>query len=602
MSHEAIRLVIWDLDETFWRGILSEGGVREYVRAHHDIVVDLARRGIVSSICSKNDRDAVEAILREHDLWDYFVFPSINWEPKGPRIADLVEKIGLRAPTVLFIDDNPGHRAEAAAAVPGLQIADETYIAGMLANPLLMGKDDCELSRLKQYKVLEARRRDEQAVGGANHDFLRNSYICVEFEYNVAAHIDRAIELVNRTNQLNYTKRHLPEDLAMARAALREELRGFGDQAALIRVTDRYGDYGYCGFYLRKNGQGGGPGSLTHYCFSCRTLGMFVEQWVFEHLGRPGLNVVGAVLTDLSQPRDIDWIRMKGAGDRTTEQQRPIPEVKLRGGCEIDALSHYFTAYAETCSREGSIDRGSFFILRDCSHHLVSPTAPPIEDDFLVLAETCGFTREDFDSEIFAPCSTGSLIVYSCWGDIREAYRHKRTGRLLTVCLAGLYEDVTKLSRKKIAALLARQDLSSTDCQRIYRAVDALQQTAEFTGHLREHEVKQNLHRLFTAMPAGCKIAVLAVDEFVKEKSGPPVKNPVAEAYNRWLREAAALPEIKLFSISDYLKSEEERLYTAHFDRIVYFRLASAIIEWATERIEAARPAVERQDALRPAH
>lgn len=51
---EPIRLVIWDLDETFWRGTLTEGGISEYVREHHDTVIELARRGI-TSICSKND-------------------------------------------------------------------------------------------------------------------------------------------------------------------------------------------------------------------------------------------------------------------------------------------------------------------------------------------------------------------------------------------------------------------------------------------------------------------------------------------------------------------------------------------------------------------
>jgi hypothetical protein len=48
---ETIKLVIWDLDETFWRGTLDEGGITQYVQAHHDIVVELAQRGIMSSIC-----------------------------------------------------------------------------------------------------------------------------------------------------------------------------------------------------------------------------------------------------------------------------------------------------------------------------------------------------------------------------------------------------------------------------------------------------------------------------------------------------------------------------------------------------------------------
>src|SRR6476620_5521637 len=92
---EPIRLVIWDLDETFWRGTLTEGGIHEYVQAHHDIVIELAKRGIISSICSKNDYETAEKILKEYAIWDYFVFPSLDWTPKGPRLQALIEDIQL---------------------------------------------------------------------------------------------------------------------------------------------------------------------------------------------------------------------------------------------------------------------------------------------------------------------------------------------------------------------------------------------------------------------------------------------------------------------------------------------------------------------------
>jgi hypothetical protein len=176
----------------------------------------------------------------------YFVFPSIDWEPKGPRLARLVENVGLRPPTVLFIDDNPSDRAEAMAAVPGLRVADVSYIAEMLADPLLRGKDDAELQRLKQYKLLERRKRDERAASGANGDFLRASDIRVE--YYVAKHIDRAIELISRTNHLNYTERRLPDDPAEARTALLEQLQDYIHQAAVVRLSTALAITGFAGF------------------------------------------------------------------------------------------------------------------------------------------------------------------------------------------------------------------------------------------------------------------------------------------------------------------------------------------------------------------
>ena len=114
---EAVRLVIWDLDDTFWHGTVTEGG-HTYNQSTHDIVIELARRGIMSSICSKNDLAVAQPILEQAGIWDYFIFPSINWDPKGPRIAALIEAVQLRPETVLFIDDNPGNIQQALHFTP----------------------------------------------------------------------------------------------------------------------------------------------------------------------------------------------------------------------------------------------------------------------------------------------------------------------------------------------------------------------------------------------------------------------------------------------------------------------------------------------------
>uniref|UniRef100_UPI003F95075C HAD-IIIC family phosphatase n=1 Tax=Roseiarcus sp. TaxID=1969460 RepID=UPI003F95075C len=132
---EAIRLVIWDLDETFWKGTLTVGGI-QYDEISHDIVIELSHRGIINSICSRNDFDSVAKILQERGIWDYFVFPSVDWTPKGQRIRRIVEAVQLRPETVLFIDDNPMNRAEALQAVPGLQVACENRVQELLSDPV----------------------------------------------------------------------------------------------------------------------------------------------------------------------------------------------------------------------------------------------------------------------------------------------------------------------------------------------------------------------------------------------------------------------------------------------------------------------------------
>ena len=49
---EKIKLIIWDLDDTFWKGTLSEGGVI-IPDEHINLIKNLTDAGIVNSICSK---------------------------------------------------------------------------------------------------------------------------------------------------------------------------------------------------------------------------------------------------------------------------------------------------------------------------------------------------------------------------------------------------------------------------------------------------------------------------------------------------------------------------------------------------------------------
>jgi FkbH-like protein len=252
-AREPVRLVVWDLDDTFWRGTLTEGGISEYIQEHHDAVIELARRGIMSSICSRNDPDEVLPILEDKKILEYFIFPSISWHPKGERLASLVETVQLRPASVMFIDDNPGNLAEAGAKVPGIQVEGVDFIGRMLKDPRFKGKNDSRLTCLAQYKLLETRKRDEVQHSGDNSEFLRSCDIRVYIEHDVLSHIDRAIELINRTNQLNYTKSRLPEDPEKARAKLSRQCAGSHRQAGLVRVVDKYGDYGFVGFYLMRN-------------------------------------------------------------------------------------------------------------------------------------------------------------------------------------------------------------------------------------------------------------------------------------------------------------------------------------------------------------
>ena len=204
-----IKLVIWDMDETFWRGVISEGWASWRVE-NERLVKELAARGVISSICSHNDEKPVLEVLKRHGIREFFVFVRISWEPKGPLIAAIIQEAQLRAENVLFVDDQPRNLAEAKAACPEIKVAGPDDIHFLFRAVEACPAQDSELKRLGQYQVLERKNRDQAMViseGKSRETFLAETRITIRHITDVAAHSERVHTIINRTNQLNFTKR-----------------------------------------------------------------------------------------------------------------------------------------------------------------------------------------------------------------------------------------------------------------------------------------------------------------------------------------------------------------------------------------------------------
>ena len=203
---EIVKLVVWDLDETFWEGTLAEDGEVRIPEENIHALKELTSRGIVSSICSKNHHDAALAVLAERGLADYFVFPRIAFVPKGEAVKQLIADMGLRAANVLFIDDNPGNLAEVAYYNPGIRTLGARDLPGLLLLPGIEGKPDPDHTRLGHYRLLEDR-RGAQATAISNEEFLRSSGLRVQLRPSRTEDAERIHDMIMRTNQLNFTKR-----------------------------------------------------------------------------------------------------------------------------------------------------------------------------------------------------------------------------------------------------------------------------------------------------------------------------------------------------------------------------------------------------------
>jgi FkbH-like protein len=327
---DKIKLIIWDLDETFWKGTLSEEGIIPN-QNNIELIKSLSKRGIVNSIVSKNNFDNAKRALVDLGIWEYFVFPKIDWLPKGELVREIISQAHIRTENVLFLDDNHLNLEEVLFYNEGIHIKLPEFILEIREHNAFVGKDDGKLSRLAQYKVLEKKFIQSESFSD-NLEFLKFSEIKIRYSQIKNDDLLRIAELAERTNQLNFTKSR--DDFLTIKKLLNED----NIKSEKIEVWDKFGDYGVVGFYcldILKN-------KLLHFVFSCRTINIGVEQHAYSRLNFPKINVVGDVSGSLSNSNDVDWIEEVDAKVilNNAKNEEKI-SVLIKGGCDLEQMLHY---------------------------------------------------------------------------------------------------------------------------------------------------------------------------------------------------------------------------------------------------------------------
>ena len=556
-----IKLVIWDLDETFWKGTLSEEQIT-YIQKNHDIVIQLTSRGIINSIASKNTYEDAKTVLESYGIWDYFVFPAIAWQPKGQLIADIIEQTQLRTENVLFIDDNHLNRAEAQHYNPGIQTAGPEILEHLLTLEACRGKDDKSLSRLQQYKLLEQKARDQKHASGSNEDFLRSCQIELEIKKDCASHAERILELINRTNQLNYTKKRLS----------REELdRLIADpeiEKAYVRVRDRYGDYGICGFYALSGKK------LEHFLFSCRMLNMGVEHWVYHRLGCPQLEPVGDVATPLDPRLMPDWIH-ESESNNTARPAVAAPQtttvrIILKGGCDLTGIKTYLAKGFQLFPEVDYVSAAGYRINNSHSEILRRCTPETLRHYGDLIDALHFFDRKAFTTDFFTP--TYDVYIYSVLDDYtRGLYQFRDTDFIIP------FGDFS-------------MDLTDETTWRYHRGRSAKHRLDErflvwfkenfrFCGPLAPDKFKSNMCWIGQSIPKNRLLIILNGSEVVYRRNPQQNRWEHHRIMNQALTEALAhLPHAVLCDVRTAITSEADHSHNIrHYTRQGYFRIAQQI-------------------------
>lgn len=423
-----IKLLIWDLDESFWQGTLSEGNVL-LPQQNRELIIRLSKRGIVNSICSKNNSEAVLKKLTEFDVNSYFVFASINWDPKGQRIKSIIDSMNLRAENVLFIDDNISDQMEAKFYCPGLMTDYPEVASSLLQLVETLGKNDDTLCRLQHYKTLEAKNM-EQRIVSSNDEFLYNSHIEVEILHDVEANEERLYELVLRTSQLNFTKKRDTAEI------FHQVLLDPNITSGYVRVRDRYGDYGIVGFYAVRENQ------LVHFLFSCRTMGMGIEQYVYAILSYPAIDIQAPVSGSLKRDVIPQWINSSTSSIAVENATQRALEKRaiLKGPCDLEWIACFL--HSSSIDRElfYENDAGEQIEIQCATQNIINSVMLSREEIEYLKGRMPFYTDSVFKTKIFD--ATYGLVILSIVADFTFGlYRHK--SKAITVALGQDYKDIT---------------------------------------------------------------------------------------------------------------------------------------------------------------
>jgi FkbH-like protein len=301
LKGQSRKLIILDLDDTLWGGIVGDVGWQNLALGGHDPVGEafrafqralktLTRRGIVLGIVSKNTEEiALEAIDRHPEMVlrrDDFVGWRINWQDKARNVIDLVNELNLGLQSVVFIDDSPAERARVREALPDVLVPewpeDKLYYEKALTE--LNCFDTAGISvedqgRTAMY-VSDRRRNELKQQIQSLEEYLVSLDLRITCERLGSSNLSRAVQLFNKTNQLNLTTRRMTGNQLLAWS------RADGNYMYVFRVKDRFGDYGLTG--IASLTIDGTAANVADFILSCRVMGRGVEQAILHCLSAYG--------------------------------------------------------------------------------------------------------------------------------------------------------------------------------------------------------------------------------------------------------------------------------------------------------------------------
>ena len=279
-----VKAVAVDLDNTIYDGVLAEDGARgvRLTSAHRDIqaaLVELAGKGVLLVICSRNEGDDVARLFRERTDFPlqagHVAVWQVSWDSKADGIARAAATLNIASDAILMLDDNLGELAAATRAHPGMKLlfaghSPQHTVEALRRFPGLWPMQTTNTDLLRNADIRANRQRAEAVAAAADEtSYLRSLGVSLLFRIDPPDELQRLHDLSLKTNQFN---------LSLSRPSLAEVAGYLGQpdrRVVIISLRDKLADSGSVGSLLLRHD--GDRLVVEELCISCRALGRHLE-------------------------------------------------------------------------------------------------------------------------------------------------------------------------------------------------------------------------------------------------------------------------------------------------------------------------------------
>lgn len=297
---KAKKALIFDCDNTIWKGILGEDGFDNIEMSPRtkegaiffeiqSMALALNKQGILIGLCSKNNLGDVDEVIKSHPHMllrdEHITINKSNWSDKVTNLRQIARELNIGLDSLLYVDDSSFEVNLVKKHLPEitvLQVPERLYEypkmlrenMNLFYNLSFTTEDRKKIEMYKQQLKRESLKREVSDI----EDYLASLGLKMTIFKDAASIVPRMSQMSQKTNQFNLTtKRYTETDI-------RNFITKHDSTVFAFSVADKFGDTGVTGLCIINMDSKNQTADIDTFLMSCRIIGRNIEYAFMDYL------------------------------------------------------------------------------------------------------------------------------------------------------------------------------------------------------------------------------------------------------------------------------------------------------------------------------